>query len=300
MVVRFFRLVAAAAGRGLSCAVAVTVGLGTTNVTPVEAAHLNPTQTSVSSNWAGYVASGGDTLTVEPTTFSTVSARWIQPKADCRSTASASSAFWVGLGGDSNNSNALEQAGTEADCTSAGARYFAWYELVPAGSVRLGLKVTPGDELSVSVSVKGKQISILMRNLSHGTSFAKTLRMVSPDTSSAEWIAEAPSVCGSSAECGQQPLANFGTVRFSGATATSSGHAGSISDSSWTATPVKLQTGGSPGRFFVDGGFAPMHTIASALPTPLTRSGTTFSVNWHKPSPLRPSRGTGDGSPYSL
>ena len=86
--------------------------------------------TAVSSNWSGYAVSGA--------TFATVSGAWTQPAADCSSASSiTASAFWVGLGGNSETSNALEQTGTEADCNADGnATYSAWYELVPAASVQ--------------------------------------------------------------------------------------------------------------------------------------------------------------------
>ena len=57
----------------------------------------------------------------------------------------AIAAIWVGLGGYTVGSNALEQTGTAADCNGAGkATYYAWYELVPASSVTLKLKIFPG------------------------------------------------------------------------------------------------------------------------------------------------------------
>jgi Peptidase A4 family len=219
-------------------------------------------------------------LTIEPTTFSTVSATWVQPNAACSptSTGPTSAAFWVGLGGNSNYSNALEQTGTEADCTSTGARYFAWYELVPAPSVKLGLDVSPGDTMSASVSVRGKRVAIVMRNRSQGTSSSKTLTMGAPGTSSAEWIVEAPSVCDASDQCRSQSLTNFGTVTFSSATAHSGDATGPISDSSWTATPIELRTHGGPGDFSGGGQFAPEQN--EALPSTLTETGTTFTVTW--------------------
>ena len=70
--------------------------------------------TAVSSNWAGYAVTG--------TSFKTVSGTWVQPTANCSSSTAetTASAFWVGLGGDSDTSSALEQAGTEADCLANG------------------------------------------------------------------------------------------------------------------------------------------------------------------------------------
>jgi Peptidase A4 family len=235
--------------------------------------------TDVSSNWSGYVVGSGDPYG-QQTTFSTVSGSWVQPKARCSSTAAAgpsSSAFWVGLGGNS-NSNSLEQAGTETDCTASGAaRYSAWYELVPRGSVNVDLKVAPGDTISASISVHGTRVIVQMRNVTTGTSFAKTLSMASPDVTSAEWIAEAPSMCASSYDCRQTALTDFGTVKFSHASATGNGHTGTISDPAWTATAIQLETYGG-GRGF--GRYASQLTAAEALPSSLTGSGTAFSVTW--------------------
>ena len=201
--------------------------------------------TAVSSNWSGYAVTGA--------IFSSVTGTWIQPTADCTSARGSvtASAFWVGLGGDSGSSNALEQAGTEADCSATGtASYSAWYELVPAASVKLPLAISPGDTISATVTVKGTQVTLQVADKTTGKAVTKTLSMASPDVSSAEWIAEAPSAV---TNMGTQvlPLTDFGTVAFSNAEATTkSGHTGTISDSAWTATRIALETRNSgPGAF---------------------------------------------------
>jgi hypothetical protein len=232
---------------------------------------------TVSSNWAGYAVSG--------TTFRAVSGTWTQPAADCSSpTASqTASAFWVGLGGSSEASNALEQTGTEADCSAGGvATYSAWYELVPAASVKTPLKVSAGDKISAAVEVTGTSVAIRLRNLTTGKSFTKALRMAAPDITSAEWIAEAPSavVPGGTRVI---PLTDFGTVHFSSASATStSGHTGTISDSAWSATRVDLvsDTGG-PGRPAF-GPFAPANGGTEAVSSALGAGGRSFSVTWRR------------------
>ena len=292
------RLVAAAAG------VAVSIVLGTVcaaaSAASLGAAQANPTRAGVSSNWAGYVASGSDARSAVPATFSNVSATWVEPTASCgsiSSTGPTSAAFWIGLGGNATDSNALEQAGTEADCTPGGESYFAWYELVPAGSVKLGLRVEPGNRISASVSVSGTQVTIRMRNLTRGTSVSKTLPMAAPDTTSAEWIAEAPSLCrAASYRCSEQPLTDFGTVRFSSASAESGGHTGSISDSAWSSTPIELQ--GGAGGFFGGGRFAPEESVAEAVPSTLAQDGSAFSITWRKLSSPQPSGGYGGGGGF--
>jgi hypothetical protein len=86
-------------------AVAAAVAAGTA------AAGTGPQQ--VSSNWAGYaaIAPGGSGLT-----FANVTGSWTVPKATCSSSRTDAVAFWVGLGGYSGTSTALEQLGTAAEC----------------------------------------------------------------------------------------------------------------------------------------------------------------------------------------
>jgi Peptidase A4 family len=230
--------------------------------------------TAASSNWAGYAVSG--------TTFKTVSGTWVQPTANCSSgtAETTASAFWVGLGGNSDTSSSLEQTGTEADCLANGTtRYTAWYELVPASSVRVSLRVSAGDRISGSVRAAGTKVTVQLRNLTTGKSFTKTLRMASPDVASAEWIAEAPSaiVPGGTRIL---PLTDFGTVRFASATATSSaGHTGTIADSAWTTSRILLESGdGGPGNF---GPYAAESAGTEAVPGALSSTGA-FSITWRQ------------------
>jgi hypothetical protein len=233
--------------------------------------------TSVSSNWSGYAVTG--------TTFRSVSGTWVEPTASCTSSTATTtaSAFWVGLGGDSSASNALEQTGTEADCLADGTvRYSSWYELVPAASVRVRLAVRAGDRITASVRASGRRVTVELRNRTTGTSFTKTLNMAAPDSSSAEWIAEAPATSTPGGET-ILPLTDFGTVRFTNATATaSSGRVGTVADPAWTASRIVLRAsnraGGGRGPF---GPFAAdAASSAEAIPTKLLAGGTAFAVTW--------------------
>ncbi|HEX4518144.1 MAG TPA: G1 family glutamic endopeptidase [Gaiellaceae bacterium] len=233
--------------------------------------------TAVSSNWGGYAVTG--------TTFESVSGTWVQPSADCSSTTgeTTASAFWVGLGGDSDTSSALEQTGTEADCLANGTtRYTAWYELVPVASVRVALSVSAGDKLAAALRVDGTKVTVRLHNLTTGKSFTKSLRMSAPDTASAEWIAEAPSAVTGRGTV-TLPLTDFGTVRFTSATATSaSGRTGTVSDSAWTASRILLEggNGGGPGNF---GPYAPEGSGTEAVPGTLSSRGA-FSIRWRQTS----------------
>ena len=77
--------------------------------------------------------------------YTDVTGTWTQPAATCTPGSTTSAAVWVGIGGYSQSSQKLEQTGTSADCDSSGkATYYAWYELVPADSVNIKLKIFPG------------------------------------------------------------------------------------------------------------------------------------------------------------
>jgi hypothetical protein len=247
--------------------------------------------TAVSSNWAGYAVTAPASTSTTSATFSSVSARWVEPAASCTAGRRAFSAFWVGLGGFSETAQALEQIGTEADCTAAGkATHSLWYELVPAASVRIKYKVFTGNVIAASVRVKGTLVTLEIRNLTRRTKFAKTARMAAPDVTSAEWVAEAPSACTSSGRCQQLPLTNFGNMTFSKASVTTSdGHAGAISDAAWSPTTIELLESS-------DQPFA-AQTTTGALPSALAPDGTSFAVAWQEAIPLPPDdTGTGTGS----
>jgi Peptidase A4 family len=235
----------------------------------------------VSSNWSGYAVTGvGSTATVASTSmsFSDVTGTWTQPAAACTPGQSTSAAIWVGLGGYTVGSNALEQTGTAADCNSSGkATYYAWYELVPATSVTLKLKVFPGDKITSTVLVKGTDVLVQVKNRTRHTSFTKHLQMQDPDLTSAEWIAEAPSECTATGLCRTVPLTNFGSVTFSKIATLGNGQGGTLSGPGWESTPIQLVPRAR--RFFGDVNASATST-AGASPTSLSSDGSAFTVNW--------------------
>ena len=282
-------------------AVTVACALGTV---PAASASTG-VQTAASANWAGYVVGGSSSAT----RYRSVSGSWVAPTAKC-SSGQGFSSFWVGLGGSgsgsssasgSSGSEALEQAGTEADCNADGSpTYSAWYELVPAAPVKVGMAVHPGDHITSKVTVDGTNVTITLTNVTTGGSFSKTLPMSSPDVSSAEWIAEAPSTCNQGvSDCTPLSLADFGTVQFSGASATTTdGHTGTISDSAWSTAAVQLSPGASQSGFG-DAQFASYQGSAGATPSSLSSDGSSFSVAYSADSASSSdsSGATGSGHP---
>jgi hypothetical protein len=224
---------------------------------------------TTSANWAGYAVHRSGVR------FRSVSATWTVPAVTCTGGA-AFSAAWVGLGGFHTGAAALEQAGTESDCTASGRRrYTAWYELVPESSRTLDLAVEAGDRMSVRVEVGGRRVTIRLRDLTRGTSLIRTRTAQTVDTTAAEWIVEAPSECAGD-RCRVLPLSSFAAITFAGARATSAtGHTGTIADPLWASTAIDLnaggpQFGGPRGR--------DMAAAASAAAGPLSASGDSFTV----------------------
>ena len=186
---------------------------------------------SQSTNWSGYA------LTTSPGAVSTVSGSWTVPTVTASTRKGTDySAVWVGI--DGFNSSTVEQIGTEQDASANGATsYYAWYEMYPAGSVnitstnyRTGVTtdpVKPGDAVTASVAYTGtNQFTLTINDTTQGWSYSTVQQMGSSgrhgggsqaQRSSAEWVVEAPSMGGI------LPLANFGTVTFTGAAATISG-----------------------------------------------------------------------------
>jgi hypothetical protein len=233
---------------------------------------VNATEVATSSNWAGYVASGN--------TFSSVSGTWVVPRA--KSDSEGYEATWVGLGGADESSGALEQVGTESDYVNGQATYTAWYELVPKAPVTLKLSVHPGDRMTAKVTVNGTTVVVSISDSTTGKSVTRTLHMTSPDVSSAEWVAEAPSVETGNGTYQVVPLADFGKVTFTSATATTTdGQTGTISDSAWTSQRVDLVSSGGGFRGGPGMGRREPSSV-EATTSSLTGSGSRFSVRFNQ------------------
>jgi hypothetical protein len=244
-----------------------------------------------SSNWAGYAVHGNGI------SYRTVQGSWRQPSATCARGLATYSSYWVGIGGYSQTSNALEQIGTELDCTASGqVRSTAWYELVPAPSTGIALDVHPGDLMNASVTVVGNHVSMSLTDVTRKHGFTRTSTTSSVDVSSAEWIVEAPSACLGANACQTLPLANFGTAAFDSVQATSTGGVtGGLSSPAWQLTKIRLVPSGR--RFVGNGGSAT--SVGTATPSAFGANGHSFKVSYAlvsltsgspllaRPSPLR-------------
>lgn len=228
--------------------------------------------TTTSTNWAGYAAHRGGA------SFRAIAGSWREPSATCMRGVDTYSSYWVGIGGYSPTSQALDQIGTEVDCTAGGqVRSSAWYELVPAGAIDLKLAVHPGDLMRAAVSVDGRRVSMSLLDVTRRQGFTKTFTAYQLDTSSAEWIVEAPSECVGDNACRTLTLSNFGTAAFTGIWATTvAGHVGGLNDPSWQTTKIKLIPDGQ--RFFVGNGADA--SVGTATPSPVAGDNHSFTVSY--------------------
>jgi hypothetical protein len=183
-------------------------GGGGPPTTPVPS--VAPGNDNTSRNWSGYSASHAS--------YTAVSGTWTVPQVAV-SGAAGVGATWVGIGGV--DSRDLIQAGTQDTGSGDGdSQYQAWIEMLPADSQQVALAVEPGDSVTVSISETSRGSGawhIAITNNMTAAMYQTDVKYRSSE-SSVEWIEEAPS-----GQNGVLPLDDFGTVSFTGATATQNG-----------------------------------------------------------------------------
>ena len=230
-------------------------------------AHWHPTNLAIkgvalkqvgSTNWSGYADTG--------TGFSSVSAKWTQPKVTSCSMSGPLKAvvFWVGIDGFSSQS--VEQGGTGAICGQGQKLvYFTWWEVFPTNNIQfVGMTVKPGDKISASVVRKGTSYTIKVTDsTTKGNSLTKTAACKGVTggckNNSAEWIGERPSN-GTT----PLPLAKFST---------------------WTVTAAAVKAGSKSGtiKSFPDDEITMFNKKGGhvlAKPGPLNSAGNSFKDVW--------------------
>jgi hypothetical protein len=262
---------------------------------PVRIRHQRVHGSWDSTNWSGYAVTGPNGEVTD------AKASWTVPLVTCTGNSLGStggySSFWVGIDGWS--SNTVEQIGTDSDCISPQNQpntptYYAWFEFYPQAAYYIGnpgnnfsgATVQPGDVMSAEVKYSSnRSFTLTITDTRNGTNqwtFTRSSRVSGAKRSSAEWIAETP-CC----QTGGQvlPLANFGTADygfgFTGvlntASATVGGISGPIGAFGNRIQDVTMISEGDPGG-------SPSGTVM-AQPTPLTASGSSFSVKWQNDGP---------------
>lgn len=201
-------------------------------------------------NWAGYV--------VDTKNITAVHAAWVVPAVTAPPTTGYSST-WVGIGG--NTTQDLIQAGTEQDVEDGVPTYYAWVEALPDATLGVSprrLPANPGDAFSVTITnTGGDEWSITLENRTTNQRLTLTATYASC-TCSAEWIEELTAVDGMP----NAPLANFGAVAFTEATATIGGVVRPVGAAG--ARPLALRQRGK----------------VAAQPQPVSTDGSNFAVTF--------------------
>jgi Peptidase A4 family len=222
-------------------------------------------------NWSGYAVNGS------AGSITAAQGSWTVPAVACASAGTTYSSFWVGI--DGFQSSTVEQTGTDSDCSNGAASYYAWYEFYPNPSYKASMKVHPGDEMKATVSYSGGAFKVTLKDVTTGASFSKSAKVSGAARSSAEFIAEAPSIC-RLFQCHLASLSNFGTVGFgmdnTGVAMSCglimNGVAGSIGSfgSSVQSISMVSQTN---------------HAVVKAVPSALSSDGTSFTIQWLSAGP---------------
>jgi hypothetical protein len=234
-------------------------------------AHLRE-RNDVSMNWSGYIVNAHGAQA-----FTGVGGSWIQPTVNCRAGHPSAAAVWVGIGGAANEHSPIEQIGTDTECGINGEEaYYSWLELFPGPLEPLELIVHPGDRISASVSYHDHLVKLTIMNLDTNKRSMITRSLPDPKLSSAEWIVEAPALCTKIEKCGTLGLADFGNAIFTNATATTAQHTGSIKDSSWSSSPIKMEQ--DPSNTHSPEGGSP--ALANASPSSRVAPNGAFTVQW--------------------
>ncbi|KAI0325226.1 acid proteinase [Cubamyces sp. BRFM 1775] len=180
----------------------------------------NATHVDYSSNWSGAVLVAGSNTYKSVTGTFTVPT----PKAPSGSSGTHSASAWVGIDGDTCG-NAILQTGVDFTISGGRVSFDAWYEWYPDYAYDFsGFEISAGDSITATVTATSTTSgSATLINHSTGQQVTHSFsRQPALCEENAEWIVEDFEENG-----GLVPLANWGTVTFTGASAgTSSGSVG--------------------------------------------------------------------------
>jgi hypothetical protein len=178
----------------------------------------NDSDVSYSTNWSGAV------ITSPPSgqTFNAVSASFVVPTPKVPSGSSSrgtySASAWVGIDGDTYQ-NSILQTGVDFTIENGQVSYDAWYEWFPDYAYDFSISISEGDTIKATVSSTTSKSGVaIIENVTTGKTVTKSLTSTAAlGGQNAEWIVEDYEEGSSLVN-----LANWGSVVFTGATASTS------------------------------------------------------------------------------
>jgi hypothetical protein len=202
-----------------------------------------------------------------------VTASWIEPRAIPHGYHDRYSVVAVGLNTGFNLhdiSEAFPLVGTEADTIGGTARYYAWYYYSDAnqsGRVVIRNSVQAGDHITARImTTAGVNTFVVLKDARyrrHHSPVSWTRKILVPNGNLAGELPVGASVLASTSVPGDQALADFGTVRFTGVRVN-----GNVIGSFGTATRWNMA----------------LHNHLLATASPLANSGERFSIAWKRGS----------------
>lgn len=189
---------------------------------PLKHRHARGTST----NWSGYSVDGSGATQVTGT--------WTEPTVTCARRENSWSSPWVGIDGDT--SSTVEQTGTDSDCRSGKATYYAWYEMYPKSLVTISMAVHPGNSFTGTVTYTGSSFTLKLTDNTTGASYSTVQTAKSAARSSVEWVMEGPPT---------GLLSDFGSVPFSAASATINGQTAGLSSLTGAQPITMVNSGGT-------------------------------------------------------
>lgn len=229
-----------------------------------------------STNWSGYAVTGATG------SISIAQGSWAVPSVTCGVGETSYSAFWVGI--DGFTSSTVEQTGTDSDCSNGVPHYYAWFEFFPNPSRLIStLVVSPGDEIAarVTYSASAGTFQVAIKDYTTGKAFSTSHAVSGAARSSAEFIVEAPAICGIF-HCSLAKLSNFGTANFGGDT--NPGLPGITCAVQMNGNLAALGSYGSSVQQISMVSQSNSNVI-KAQPSALSTDGTSFSVQWLNAGP---------------
>jgi hypothetical protein len=256
-------------------------GIGSAAAAPAQT-HRVAGSEIVSPRWAGYVVA-------QPrVSYTSATGTWSEPGVACTRphAGSSLSAIWVGLGGYSAGSDILAQTGVDANCASAGKpAYYAWFELLPDVAHRVSGRVEAGDTITATVSmVEANLVRLQLADRTRHWTETRDITWSLPDTTTAEWIVEAPYSC-VRFTCTPANLTNFGSVSIYNVSAVGNGLRGNLASPSWSSTPLRLVPCAAPPPPAADlQVVTPPAPGGGAAPARFSPDGSRFRVSWTSPA----------------
>jgi len=217
----------------------------------------------ISANWSGYVLLRY-LNEFTPESIRTVWGTWTIPLLQATEKDSFCS-IWMGM--DGYDSKTMEQIGTAHSYKNGKQENFVWFQLYPDTPYEiLDFPIEVGDSISGSI-VTARMNGFDMRIFNNTKKCYTKVPMdctqsFNAKRSSAQWVVEPLTI-----NSHPQPLANFGTIKFTECTATVGGYYGSINENSMGYHSIAMLTNRS---------------LLNNMPSVLSDDGKSFSIQWKK------------------